>query len=375
MVTAICNVYINSDEKLRLFKETFPSVYEISDNWLIYIRGKYKKEVEKFIQDNFPDKETRMVIFDQLDDSNWSKSTQEMLIQSRYEYIYVFLEDHFLLKSIEHFREVIRNMKDNRIGYFQYSFFNVGLHTRSVEKLYPDFTSHFYSFTLDPARLQEMREEHKYFFPYSLASVSSKQYFLKLLHLEQKTIKVPSLFQALLESTFFRYPKNRLFWFLLNTITAKLGLRLTIYSAATPFNLEKSLFDFNASLMPLTVGVLREELFANWDDDNGVSDSSLIKRGLYPLSFQEESVKYEVSPLKIYALPQGQSLQFQYYPDKSRVTVVPLKYIFVEQGVLQVASASQIIQVSAGEHVWVAANIPHTITAVEESQYGVYIKN
>ena len=376
MVTAVCNVFINSEFKLGLFKETFPRVYAISDNWLINIRGKYREDVTAYIKENFSDSAENCKFFFNLYDDDWAKSTHEMLQKSKYEHIYIFLEDHFLLKSLEDFRNIASDMSKNKIDYFQYSFFNVGLHVNSIEKTFPDFTDYFFSFILTLDNLKKIRSDYSNFFPYSLASISSKRYFLRLLELEKKVlIKAPVIFQEILEKTFFRYPKNRFFWSFLNNIIEKIGFRFVIYSPTTPFNLEKSLFDFNKQLMPIRVGVLREELFANWDDDNGVSDLSLIKRGLYPLSFVIKNVEYEPVMLKKYNQKKEKSIKFQYYADKSRITVIPLKYLSVESGSLKITSSVEVIYLNTGEHVWVAANIPHVITATEDCWYNVYIRD
>ena len=111
MITALCNIYIGSEEKQALFKETFPLVYKISDNWLIYIRGKFSKQVISFIKKEFKDYASNVTFFNNLDDSNWAKSTTEMLKKSQYDYIYIFLEDHFLLKPINHFQKVVLSMQ------------------------------------------------------------------------------------------------------------------------------------------------------------------------------------------------------------------------------------------------------------------------
>ncbi len=376
MVTAVCNIYINSEFKLGLFKETFSRVYAVSDNWLVNIRGKYREDVVTYIKENFSDSTGNCTFFFNLYDDNWAKSTYEMLQKSKYEHIYIFLEDHFLLKSLDDFRNVVSDMSKNQIDYFQYSFFNVGLHVNSIEKTFPDFTDYFSSFILTLDNLKRMRDDHSIFFPYSLASISSKRYFLRLLEIENKVlIKAPVIFQEILEKTFFRYPKNRFFWSFVNNIIEKIGFRFVIYSSATPFNLEKSLFDFNKQLMPIKVGVLKKELFANWDDDNGISDSSLIKRGLYPLSFVIKNVEYEPIVLKKYNQKKGKSLKFQYYADKSRITAIPLKYISVESGSLQIVSSLEVVNSNTGEHVWVAANIPHVIMATEDCWYNVYIQD
>ena len=169
MVTAICNIYINSEAKLGLFKETFPFVYPISDNWLVYIRGKFKQEAIEHIRSSFNDVEDRCIFFESLYDDDWAKSTTRMLEKSKYDYIYVFLEDHFLLKPIDHFKKVIRDMIKNNIDYFQYSFFNIGLPIYSIEHLYPDVTDYLCAFEFDSEKLPVLRKTNKAFYPYSLA--------------------------------------------------------------------------------------------------------------------------------------------------------------------------------------------------------------
>lgn len=378
MVTVICNVFINSNEKFDLFKQTFPRVYDISDNWLINIRGKYRDDILKYIKTDYVNVEKNCIFFSGLDSRDWAKSTQKMLEKSKYDYVYVFLEDHFLLKPLDYFRKVILDMRKNNIDYFQYSFFNVGLHTNSMENDYPEFTDFFYSFTLQQNRIEEMKRKHRYFFPYSLASISSKEYFLSILRLEKKILVRPIVFlQEILEKTILKYPNNRKFWFILNKFFKNLNIRFVLYPPSTPFNIEKSLFDMDGSLMPIKIGVLRDELFSNWDDDNGVSDSSLIKRGLYPLCFRADFVNDPPSPdlLREYYQPRGKSLMFRYYPDKPRITKVPLKYIFVKHGAMQISSLSETISIKKNEQVWVAANIPHSITAQEDCWYYVYIKD
>ena len=376
MVTAVCNVFINSDLKSKLFKETFPLVYAISDNWLVNIRGKHREDVTKYIKQTFPNYEENCIFFSGLDDGNWAKSTQKMLEKSRYDYIYVFLEDHFLLKPLDHFRDVILDMKKNGIDYFQYSFFNVGLHTQSIEKIYPDFTDYFFSFLLEAGKLRDMIKEHKVFYPYSLASVSSKSYFLRLLEIENKTlIMVPVFFQAIIGFFYLSYPRNRSLWFMINRLSSKIGWRFVIYSPATPFNLEKSLFDCDKILLPIKVSFLKSELFANWDDDNGISDSSLIKRGLYPKSFVADSVDHDPPFLKKYRLLKGKSMRSQYYADKPRITNIPLKFFSVESGALQITSSLGSFCLSPGEHIWVFANIPHVVMAQEDCGFNVYISD
>ncbi len=370
MVTAVCNVFINSDIKFGFFKQTFPRVYAISDNWLINIRGKYRQKVQKYIQENLPNSKETCQFFSGLDDTNWAKSTGKMLEKSKYDYIYVFLEDHFLLKPLDHFQAVIQDMINSKIEYFAYSFFNIGLTVQSAEGLYPNYSQHFFSFEFSEKNLDYLKEHNSHFYPYSLTSVCRKKYFQKLLAIEKKAlIKVPFLVQALMENCLFIYPKNRAFWFQINKLVSVLGIRFVCYPIASPFNLEKSLFDYGSKLLPLTVGGLKEELFANWDDDNKLSNSSLIKRGLYPLKFTLDTPSRALysCPTQELRLKKGETITRQFYPDKSRLTSIPTKILKVVEGELQIVARNKIYYLKAGEELCCHANIPHTITAQKDS--------
>lgn len=375
MITALCNIFINSEDKLNLFKETFPLVYKISDNWLVYIRGKYRKKVIAFIKRECPDYQKNIIFFNNLFENNWAMSSAKMIEKSKYDYIYVFLEDHFLMRPLKHFGQVLHSMKKNKIDYFQYSFFNVGLSTNSIEHLHPDSDNHFNSFDLKLERIPVLQKTNKSFYPYSLTGILSKQFFSKLLDIEKKyLIKVPFLMQVLMENIFFFYPKDRAFWFRINQIVKYLGLRFVIYPLASPFNLEKSLFDCEKELLPYRIGVLKEELFANWDDDNKLSDSSLIKRGLYPKYFRLNiQAKPNLNNSRDYFLAKGESKKYQYCPDIQRITKIPKKYIYVKKGILQISSSSGNVIIKKGKSAWIVASIPHKFFAIESCIYSYYI--
>lgn len=132
MVTGICNIYINTPIKFHLFKETFPLVYLISDNWLVYIRGKFKDEVVAYIRSEFQDSQKNCTFFEDLVDQDWAKSTFLMMGNARYENIYLFWEDHFLIKPIEEFKKVILEFSTLKIDYLQYSFFNLEIPKYSI---------------------------------------------------------------------------------------------------------------------------------------------------------------------------------------------------------------------------------------------------
>ena len=377
MITAICNIFIDSEQKLKLFKETFPSVFQVSDNWLVNIRGKNRTEAIDFITIQLADAGTSCTIYSNLDQRNWASSTLTMLQDSRHEYIYVYLEDHFLLKPVTHFKNVIHDMKASQIDYFQYSFHNIGLSVQSSEALYPNYSEYFYYFKVAEENLDFLRQNNRHFYPFSLAGICTKEYFIKILTIERKRlVRVPKYIQILMENIVFFYPRNRKFWYKVNRFAAKIGLRFVIYPPESPFNLEKSLFDCDLDLLPMTVGGLRDELFANWDDDNHLSNSSLIKRGLYPrlLQFKDHN---EAQPLggKEYTLNSGGSTIHQYSPDIPRIEKIALKYILVKKGVLKIQSEQETIVLRERQSIWLHANVPHTLLAVEDCVYYVCFEN
>lgn len=374
MVTAVCNIYINSEEKFGLFKETFPLVYLISDNWLIYIRGKFKNEVVEYIETNFSGISNNCVFFDNLYINDWARSTRMMLKSSKYQYVYVFLEDHFLQTSINHFRSVLAEMINNNIDYFLYSFFKSGLSINSIEHLYPNVLRYFHSILVYKKDLPTLQKTNISFYLHSLSGVSSMKYFKQLLDIEDKIIiRVPTIIQGLMENIYFLYPRNRVLLFKINKFVSKIGIRFVIYPSTTPFNLEKSLFDCNEELLPLKVGILKEELFANWDDDNKVTGTSLIKRGLYPKPFRVIG-KNRPKQLnrKEYILAKGEQIEQCFCPDVPRTKKIPTKFIYVKKGDINILSDNESINLKTGQSAWIYANKYHTLKGYQDSLYQLY---
>lgn len=374
MITAICNVYINSEEKLSLFKGNFSNVYEASDNWLVHIRGKFKGEAVEFVK-NIDAGKNNCIVFEKLFDNDWAKSTRKMIEKAKYDYLYVFLEDHFLMKSIDKLKEIAREAIFNKSDYFSYSFFNIGMSANSVEILYPKETNNFFCFDINKNNQGFISNSFPFFYPYSLASISSKIYFDKLLKKENDFIllKIPSKIYEFIK-IFKPYPTNRNFWSKLNNILKYIKVRLVSYSPATPFNLERSSQDLEINLLPVKIGVLKEELFANWDDDNGLSRSSLVKRGLYPTKLKaNEQSDVSGDEAGKFFLKKGDVLERQYFPEKTRISKIPIKFIKVINGDIKVYSSKENYQLKKSESIAIYANIPHKIEAVEDSAFKIKI--
>lgn len=374
MVTALCNVYINSDLKLRLFKETFPSVYRVSDNWLIYFRGKYKKEAELFVKQL--DTSNYVIIFEKLNDRSWGLSVNEMLKYSKYNYIYIYIEDHFLVESLVFFKEVIKNAINNNIDYFSYSFFNADIDYNTLELSYPDYSKHFAFFDLTEKNKEYFKQHNKYFFPFSLVSVVSKEYFLKLLKEEFFQNKMIPLFvQKIMWRLYLGYPRYRILLCKINKLLNVINLRLTLFTPASPLNMERSIYEIGGNALPLKIGIVNKEIFANYDDDNGAKNVSILKRGKYPKKLKFEGVTKPIAEnkLKQYKISAGEIVYRQFYLKSSRQSSIYLKYIYMNEGRIRIQSSSEKYVVNKNEFIYIYANIPHTIEGLEDSIFSVKI--
>ncbi len=374
MVTALCNVYVNSPLKLALFKETFSEVYSISDNWLIYFRGKYKKEAEIFIKRL--DSSKHAVIFNNLNDDSWGFSVKEMLKHSIHNYIYIYIEDHFLMENVDTFKEAIDDAIKNGIDYFSYSFFNADIDFNTLELMYPDYSKFFAFFDLSDQNAAYFKTSNKFFFPFSLVSVVSKEYFLKVLRTELYSNKmIPHLIQKIMWRLHLVYPRYRILICKINKFLKVFNIRLTLYTPASPLNMEKSIHEMEGELLPLKIGVLNKEIFANFDDDNGAKNVSVIKRGKYPKGLKAEGVTKPivVSELKEYRISAHEVINRQFYLKASRQSSIFLKYIFVNKGKLKIQSDTEEHILSKDEFIYVYANIPHTIEGMVDSVFSVKI--
>lgn len=372
-VSGLCNVFINSEEKHRIFKESFPRIYPVSDNWVVYIRGQFGSDIVKFIK-TLPHADTHCTFFYDLDTTSWVNSTSEMIKVVRYTMIYFFLEDHFLLKSLDHLRAVINDAITHNIDYFSYSFFGLGLGAVNAEPLQPTETKYFSIIKLHNSNLEELVRQFPDFYPFSLVSVVSKPYFQKLLSIEQdRVIRVPYKLQVALELLIkWRAPRNLISLFWLNKMLKPFHIRFVIYPNSSPFNLEKSLFNLDPNLLPLKIGLLKEELCANWDDDNGITGSSLIKRGLYPLTLKSETpTQTESATNTRLELLKGEIRTLCYYPKLSRIRNIPIHTIAVNKGYITVTAGTESYPLKTMDKISVHANITHTLTAHVNSQLSI----
>lgn len=366
MLTALCNIFINTEEKLALFKETLPRVFPVSDNWLIYIRGKLRNEATAYVRDiskNHPDD---CVFFNNLDDAYWAKNTLLMLKKAKYSTVFIFVEDHMLLHDLVRLKKVIMDMNNEKIDYFCYSFFNQGLNVNMIEAAEPSQSEYFYSFDITKNAIGTFRNRFPDAYLFSLPCFVSLRYFQALLEFEKIfQLHLPILFQGALSRVFgFHSPYNRLVYSKINAFLRFINLRLVIYNKNTPFNTERSVLELEKHVLPIKIGILKNELFCCVEDDNMIPGSSLIKRGLYPLTLKRNRSDCrgtESGKWLRFSLAPGEKQSFCFYPDTQRVNPIPQKTIFVIAGDLTVSNSNECYQLQQGEQINLAANIPYAI--------------
>jgi len=113
---------INEPERLQHMKDSFMSFNTISDDWIINIRGDLREEAIDFLRQNLGNK---MTLFELLDDSRgWITNALEMLPEARYDYVFVWNEDHVNIAKQEDIKNVAKEMIDNDLDYLLPGFYS-----------------------------------------------------------------------------------------------------------------------------------------------------------------------------------------------------------------------------------------------------------
>jgi hypothetical protein len=282
MLTIFGNLYINNKIKLQHLKDSFRSFENISDNWLINIRGECRNEAMDFLKINLGSK---MIAFDLLDDSNgWSKNSLDMIKSAKYDYILTWNEDHMNLANQDLYGDILKEMAEHNADYLMYSWYP---HQGSYEK-FP-----FKQYTHIDTAIITKQDWKRYVGsapgPYILTTVGIYKKGLLIRLLTEDTIRIFIHLRTILMSvsSLCGKKKNRCFYYL-NRFFFK-G-RLPKFPKEVPHNLEKE--PHRTDYLPLIFARPKQELFACIDDDNSFDGSCLIKRGLYSTNLNTHPSKF-----------------------------------------------------------------------------------
>ncbi|MDP2750264.1 MAG: hypothetical protein Q8O89_05530 [Nanoarchaeota archaeon] len=386
-LTIFANMLINSQIRFQHLKDSFYSFKDISDNWLINIRGDLRNDVIAFLQGELGDK---MVLFELLDDKRagggWFKNSLEMITKAKCDYIFIWNEDHLNIAPQDTLNKVVEEMINNDADYLLYTYLPHWRERFNAISKSDIIQSHKY---IDLANVTKKNLD--LFFPtkerlciVSAAAIFKKDFLYKVIKAER--IKLPIFFTHLLYSLMtmlnriglvFNKKKgydaiNKLFFY-----------KLRRFPLETPFELEIS--QDRKYILPMKVAVPKIELFACIDDDINYSGSQLIKRGLYPLQAISEvlqseretssSVFKELLEINdhyaLYRLDLAKNKVYtqRYYQDEIRTQALLKESIILIKGSLVLSIGDSQKHLLPGQTVSYYPNIKYTIKANEDSVF------
>jgi hypothetical protein len=130
-LTIFANFRIDDQDRFERLKKSFFSFNKAKiDKWVINTRGKLKREVNKFLNENI---KQNFELFNIQLKKGWFEETRSLLGKIKTDYVFIWNEDHINLKDTTYFDKVILELKICNVDTFTYSFFVKGDLPRSLE--------------------------------------------------------------------------------------------------------------------------------------------------------------------------------------------------------------------------------------------------
>ena len=177
----------------------------------------------------------------------------------------------------------------------------------------------------------------------------------------------------------FPFPKYLIFINYINFFLSLINTRLCFNSIDTPFNMERlntemNSFELKYFKSKLKYGVLKNELFANFDDDNKAYGESLIKRGLYPPDVKIElNNEIENCTNHTLELNAGNFYNCTYYSQIHRIKTLPRVHVEVNYGKLNVNYCGKDIILAKGDHHSFYTNLSPIIKCIEKAEISISV--
>lgn len=282
MLTIFANMRINEPERLQHMKDSFMSFKDISDNWLINIRGALRDEAVAFLKENLGDK---LTLFELLDDSRgWIENSLEMLFDAKYDYVLFWLEDHVNVAPVIVYSDIVKEMREQHVDYLLYSWWMSGRARAPFDNLADELEmkklAHIDVLDLTEDGWRKMIANGYKYYILSLLGIYKKSFLVGIM--ENDRNKLPLFLTKFLFKIMGFMNKigirfNTKNGFLL--IDKLFFHKLRRYDKECPFDLEKA--PTRTDILPFRMALSRQELFACIDDDLDIPGYSLIKRGAY----------------------------------------------------------------------------------------------
>jgi hypothetical protein len=377
MIALFINIKIDDQEKFEILKYTILDIEKVFNECHIKIRGKYKEAVIIFLKKIFLG---RVNFYQEVQEKNWIAASLEMFKNIKSSTVFIYNEDHKLIANLEDLNLIIRDFNKYQLDYLCYSFFRASrLSTNNLLPLNPNHRSSFSEFFLNDNNARLLKKISPLFFPFSLTSICSRNYLEDLLIKKNKKFKIYSKIFTTLLQIFFSFPRYRIVVAFLNYFLSFINIILLLYPANTPFNLEESILEIdliknNKSKKKWKFGILKSELFANLDDDNGAYGESLIKRGLYPFDLQTKvNPDFKNSTNFVLQLSKNDFYDCTYYSQALRIRKLPKVSIKVNYGKIKVFYNDKNIILKKNNYHNFYSNLSPVIKCLEESEIKVSV--
>ena len=265
-------------------KDSFLSFEGVSDDWLINIRGVFREEALTFLKEHLGE---RLNSFSLLDDSRgWMANSLDMLKQAKYDYIFIWNEDHINTTSIDRMKKIVSEMDKNKVDYLLYSWWMFGKAREAFDKVSKDIDlkndSAISYLTLTDESWGKVRKAGYPYYLISMCGIYRKDFLREMWQKDQFRISnffKKLVFKILYELTKigFRKDNHKKVFEKVNRYVFLNKIRK--FPKETPFEMEKS--PERVDVLPLVFALPKEEFFACIDDNLGENGYSLIERGLY----------------------------------------------------------------------------------------------
>jgi hypothetical protein len=377
MTALFINLKIDNKEKFDLFKATLSDIEHLFNECHIKIRGELAIDCLIFTKELFSDRAT---FYQELQENDWIAATLVMINNVKSRSIFFYLEDHKLTSSPDDLNLVLKEFDEHKLDYICYSFFRASrLDTNNLLPLNPKKRRKFSEFILNSKNIKLIKKISPLYATFSLVSISSTDYFKKILRDENKKYKFYSRKLSSLLFIIFSYPKYRVIINLINFFLSFINLRLCFNPINSPFNMEKlniemNIFELNSYKEKWKYGILHNELFANFDDDNNAYGESLIKRGLYPFDLKKKvNTDFNNSINFNLKINKGDSYDCTYYSQIHRIRSCPRVSIKVNSGKLSIKYKDDNIILAKNNCQSFYTNLSPIIYCIEDAEISMSI--
>lgn len=366
MPALLVNVRIDSAEKFDLFRVTLSDIGVLFAESHVKVRGRYAAQCIEYVRTQL---KGHVYFHQELQERDWVVATIEILRQVQSRSVLLYFEDHRLIADRQYFERILADFDAFNLDYLCYSFFKASqLDAKNLLPLGVVSRVSFKEFVLRKKTVDLLGKISPSYYTYSLMSLVSVAYLGAILSAEHAKHKIFIRKLIAILTALVPYPAYRRVLKGVNRVLAHFGVRLCVYPPASPFNLEKMWFESVMSDVGWKFAVPNEELFANYDDDNGVYQESLMKRGLYPFSPHVTDTTELAWVEREATLSEGESLDCTYYSHNGRISRPPLVDVEVVRGAIVVAYQGHSYSLADGERKRFYSNLGPVIRCVSSSR-------